>query len=260
MKPVRIVSLTLVTDEIVSGLVDATRIVAMSRFAADESASNVAETAKRIGRVADRDVEQIVAMNPDLVLSTRYTKINAREVLSRIGVPYHELTRFETVQDIAGNIRSIAKVLNESDRGEVLISEMHQKLAEAGKQLPPDRRTWQALYLAPGEWTAGRRTTFDELIRHTGMRNAAAESGLSGNVQVSIEQIIRINPDLIIIGTGYSRDAEYSAQLLADSRLATLTAIRTNRIVMIPSRHLLTTSQFIGDAAVHLAAAVRDTR
>src|SRR5262245_12325098 len=161
-KPARIVSLTLVTDEIITGLVDASRIVALSRFASDESTSNVAETAKRIRRFADRDVEQIIGMNPDMVLSTRYAKINAREVLAKIGIPYHELTRFGTVQDIATNIRSIAKVIGEVDRGETLIREMHRKLDDAGKQLPPDRRTWRALYLAPGEWTAGSRTSFDE--------------------------------------------------------------------------------------------------
>jgi iron complex transport system substrate-binding protein len=256
-RPVRIVSTTLVTDEIAAGLVDASRIVAMSKYAADDATSNVATVAARIGRSVDRDIEQIVGLNPDVVLSTRYSKLDAKELLRKSSIPYHELTRFETVADIDANIRSIAKALGEVEKGESLLREMHHRLDQTVKLLPADRRSWRALYLAPGEWTAGRRTTFDVIIRSAGLQNAAASAGLTGNIRIGIEQIIGIDPDLIIVGTGYARDAAYLQQLSGDSRFATLKSVRTRRIVTIPSKYILTTSQFIGDAALELGRRVQ---
>ena len=251
-KPVRIVSTTLVTDEITAGLVEPSRIIAMSRYASDPETGNVSGIAARINRFVDRSAEQIVALNPDVVLSTRYGKLQLKQLIRTAGIPYYELTQFKTVKDIEANIRVIAKAVGEDNRGEDVIRTMQQKLGSAGRTLRPERHAWRALYLAPGEWTAGTNTSVHEIFRYTGLRNAAAEAGVNGNVKVSIEKIIEINPDVIVIGTGYERDANYANYLSTDPRFVTIQAIRTKRIVAVPSRYIQTTSQFIGDAAVEV--------
>jgi iron complex transport system substrate-binding protein len=255
--PRRIVSTTLVTDEIVASLVDASRIVAMSQFASDPATSNVAEVAGKINRFVDRNSEQIVALNPDLVLSTRYSKIELKDLLRQTGISYQELTQFETVADIEGNIRIVARAVGEEKRGEDFIAVMRQKFDVAGRQLSAERRAWRVLYLAPGEWTAGAKTPIHEVLQHAGLKNAASEAGISGNNIISFEKIIRIDPDIIVIGTGYARDADYFRQLSVDPRFASLRAIRMHRIVAIPSRYILTTSQFVADAALELSRRIQ---
>src|ERR1019366_3487024 len=120
-KPMRIISTTLVTDEITAALVDPSRIVAMSPFALDPVTSNVSETAHKVNRFVDRDAEQIVALNPDLVLSTRYSKVELKDLLRQAGIPYQELTQFETIANLKQNIRVVAKTLGEQSKGEKLI-------------------------------------------------------------------------------------------------------------------------------------------
>jgi iron complex transport system substrate-binding protein len=251
-KPVRIVSTTLVTDEIAAGLVDPSRIIALSRYAPDAETSNVSKAAATINRFVDRNAEQIVGLNPDVVLSTRYGKIQLKQLIRTAGIPYYELTQFRTVRDIEGNVRVIAKAVREETRGEEIIRDMQQKLEAAGRELRPERRAWRALYLAPGEWTAGTNTSVHEIFQHIGLRNAAAEAGINGNVKISLEKIIQSNPDVIVIGTGYERDANYSRYLSEDPRFAPIRAIQTKRIVAVPSRYIQTTSQFIGDAAIEI--------
>ena len=255
-KPVRIVSLTLGTDEITAGLVDPSRIVGMSRYASDETTSNVSAIAKKVHQSVERDVEQIIALKPDIVLSARYSKLDGKEALAKLGIPYRELTQFGSVSDIEMNIRTIAADLGEETRGEAMIREMRSKLDSASQALHGKKRSWRALYLAPGEWTAGSTTLFDEIIRHAGLHNAAAETGFKGNGQMSLETILTIDPDLIVIGSGYSQDTDYSKHLANDSRLSMLQAVRNKRIISLPARHLLITSQFIGDAALDLSERV----
>ncbi len=256
-KPMRIVSTALVTDEITSALVDPSRIVAVSRNASDPETSNVWEIARRINRFVDRSAEHIVGLNPDTVVSARYARIDLKNVIRSAGIPFVELTQFRTVKDIETNVRLIAAGVGEADRGERLIQDMQRKLEAAGRELRPERRSWRAMYLAPGEWTAGTNTSVHEIFRYAGLRNAAAEGGVNANIKISIEKIITINPDVIVIGTGYERDAPYLAHLSADPRFTSIQAVRMRRIVAVPARYIQTTSHFIGDAALEVARRVQ---
>jgi iron complex transport system substrate-binding protein len=255
-KPMRIVSTTLVTDEVVAALVEPSRIIAMSRYASDSTTSNVSDVANRVNRFVDRSAEQIIGLNPDVVLSTRYARIDLKNLIRSAGIPYQELTQFKTVKDIETNVRSIAKAVGEERRGDDLIHDMQRKLESAGTQIRPERRSWRTLYLARGDWTAGTNTSVHEIFRYAGLRNAAAEAGVNGNVKIAIEKIVNINPDVIVVGTGYERDAAYSAYLSGDPRFRSIDAIRMGRIVALPSRYIYTTSQFIGDGALELARQV----
>ena len=72
----------------------------------------------------------------------------------------------------------------------------------------------------------GRETLIDDWIRRAGGRNVASE--LKGTLQpISVEQIVRWNPDIIIVG-GQDQRAE-------DDPLAVLPALKGYRIVRNPS-------------------------
>jgi iron complex transport system substrate-binding protein len=251
-----IVSTTVSTDEMTVGLVDASRIVAMSRFSGDPDVSNVAATARRVNVFVDRNAEQILRLEPDIVLSTRYSKTELKSLMRQAGIPYLELTEFRTLEDVEANIRALGEALGEASRAGSLIDEMKRKLRTAGAGTSAARRTWRALYLVPGELTAGTGTTMDELFRYAGLKNAAAAAGIRGHNAISMEQVLRIDPDLIVIGRGYARDANYEQRLLRERLFAPLQAIRKKRILVLPSRHILTTSQFIGDGALELSRRV----
>jgi iron complex transport system substrate-binding protein len=257
-KPSRIVSITLATDEIAAGLVEPSRIVAVSQYAGDPQISNVAEMARKIKVVTDRDSETVVRLQPDVILSTRYTKIDLKFLMQQTRIPYIELNRFESMADIEANIRTVGKAIHEEHRAEQLIVEMQRKIASAtARPAGPAGRAWKVLYLAPGDWTAGTKTTVNELIRITGLRNAAAEAGIIGNSKISIEHVIQIDPDVILIGTGYRRDADFQKSLERDPRFSSLKAVRGKRILALPSKYVLTTSQFIADGAVELSRRVK---
>src|SRR4029079_253789 len=132
-------------------------------------------------------------------------------LMQQAQIPFVELSRFETVADIESNIRAVGKAVHEEHRADELIGDMRRKIKTAATG-----RGWKVLYLAPGDWTAGTKTTVNELIRIAGLRNAAAEAGIVGNNKISTEQIIQIDPDLILIGTGYQRDADFQKSLEKD--------------------------------------------
>ncbi|HEX7670506.1 MAG TPA: ABC transporter substrate-binding protein, partial [Polyangiaceae bacterium] len=50
-----------------------------------------------------------------------------------------------------------------------------------------------------GGYTTGDHTLVDEKIRRAGGRNAAAEAGLTGDVVVSLDLLVALDPDVIIV-------------------------------------------------------------
>ncbi len=252
--PQRIISLTLGTDEILCALVEPERIAALSYLAADPENSNVASTAKKLGSIPTGNIERIVHLQPDLILAAHYTEIGRRGLLERTGAPVVLISAFRSFHDIEANIMTIGRAVGEPERAQSLIGEMRAKLQTETEKL--DRTTAAkkktVLYLAHPNWTAGSGTTLHEVISYAGFRNAAAEHGFAGHGKISIEKILSINPDAILIGTGYNRDEGFRDRLLGDPLFAPLDAVRRRRIVALPSRQLTAVSHHLADCVTAL--------
>ena len=255
-KPQRIASLSLGTDEILCALVSPERIVGLSRHSDNPKVSHVAGIARRVGARLDRDPERIVALEPDLVLAARYSKIELRELVNQTGAAVVVSTAFVSFADIQDNIANIGRAVGESERAAALIAEMDLRLADGAGRPESPRQGWRLLYYAPSGWTAGDRTTVDEVIRAAGYRNAAAAAGISSHQKITAEKVLEIDPDALLIGVGYARDTGFRERLEADPQLATLAALHQGRIAELPAKRLLSVSQHLAEAVPALVDAV----
>jgi iron complex transport system substrate-binding protein len=255
-KPERIVSLSPSNDEILCALVDEKRIAGVSKYSQDAATSYAAEAAHRINVFVDRNAEQVVALRPDLVLAARYTKIDLKALLAETKTPLIVTTDFRNFSDVEANLRLIGQAVGEEARAEALIGEMRQKLIAARSRLRPEGAGLRTLYFASGNFSAGEGTSIHETLLAAGLKNAAAEAGIKGHVKLSPEQVIQINPDVILIGTGYERDRGFRQSLESDAQLSPLKAIREKRIIEIPARSVLTVSHHVADAVETLVEAV----
>jgi iron complex transport system substrate-binding protein len=255
-KPERIISLTPSNDEILCALVDEKRIAGVSGFSRDEATSHVAAAARRINVFVDRNAEQIVALRPDLVLAARSTKLDLKNLLAQLETPVLVTTSFRNLAEIEANIRSIGQAVGEEIRAEAVIREMRRRLAAARGRLQPERAGRRVLYLASGNFTAGSETSIHEILIAAGMRNAAAEAGITGHARIAPEQIIQIDPDVILIGTGYERDRGFRRRLEEDRQLSTVKAIKDRHFVELPARSTMTVSHHVADAVEMLVEAV----
>lgn len=255
-KPARIISLTASNDEILCALVDEKRIAGLSKYSQDEATSHVADVARRINVFIDRDAERIISLQPDLILAARYTKMDLRSLISQTGVPIIISTDFRNFDQIEGNVRLIGRAVGEEDRAETIISEMRQKLSMARARRHPKMSGLRVMYLAPGNFTAGAETSIHEILVAAGLKNAVADSGITGNVKIAAEQITQIDPDVILVAAGYERDLGFRQRLETDAQLSTLKAIKHNRIIELPARSVFTISHHIADAVGMLVEAI----
>jgi ABC-type Fe3+-hydroxamate transport system substrate-binding protein len=255
-KPERIVSLSPSNDEILCALVDEKRIAGVSKFSQDAATSYVADAARRINVFVDRNAEQVVALQPDLVLAARYTKIDLKALLAETKTPLIVTIDFRNFSDVEANLRLIGQAVGEESRADAVIGEMRQKLTAARSRLRPEGAGLRTLYFASGNFSAGAGTSIHEILLAAGLKNAAAEAGIKGHVKITSEQVIQLDPDVILIGAGYERDRGFRQSLESDAQLSTLKAIKENRIIEVPARSVLTVSHHVADAVETLVEAV----
>jgi iron complex transport system substrate-binding protein len=255
-KPERIVSLTPSNDEILCALVDEKRIAGLSKFSQDEATSYVAEAARRINVFVDRNAEQVVSLRPDLVLAARYTKVDLKGLLAETRTPLIVTTDFRNFADVEANLRLIGRAVGEEARAEAVVGEMRQKLDAARSRLRPENAALRMLYLASGNFSAGSGTSIHEILAAAGLKNAAAEAGIKGHIKLAPEQITEINPDVILIASGYERDRGFRQALENDAQLSAVRAVKEKRIVEVQARGVLTVSHHVADAVDELVEAV----
>jgi iron complex transport system substrate-binding protein len=205
--PVRIASLTVTSDEMLTAMVAPGRLAAVSRYAPDPAISTCADRVpKEAIRIKGLDPERIIALEPDLVFVAHYTQESALRILGSATIPVVRLKSVHGFEDVAFNVRLTAAVVGEEARGEALVAEMDRRLWLVTARVR-ERPHPRVLYASTGGYTTGTHTLVDEKIRRAGGRNAAAEAGLTGDVSVSLDLLVALDPDVIIVPR-WSADGE----------------------------------------------------
>jgi iron complex transport system substrate-binding protein len=126
-KPTRIVSLNLCTDELVLRIAEPQNIASVTWLSRDPDNSNVADLAARIP-VNHGLAEEIILLNPDLVVAGAYTTRTAVALLRRVGIPLAEIGVPNNLDDVRGQIRDVTALVGERDKGERIIGTMDRSL------------------------------------------------------------------------------------------------------------------------------------
>jgi iron complex transport system substrate-binding protein len=194
-KPTRIVSLNLCTDQLLMLLVPEERIASVSSLSRQPESSFMATTALRLS-VNHGRAEELLPLQPDLVLAGTHAAKSAVALLRRLG---HQVELFPMANNIASirsNIRRLAALVGEEQRGEQLIREMDQRITRVTAALDGAPQAGALIY-QPRGYTSGSDTLQDEALQLAGWRNLAAESGIVGFGRIDLERLLLAQPQRI---------------------------------------------------------------
>jgi iron complex transport system substrate-binding protein len=250
-RPMRIVSQSLASDEMLFPMVAPERLVGLSSLSRDAKYSNVVGEAARHPASSIETAEDIVRLRPDLVFVTTYSRAEVVQVLESTGAPVYRLANFDDVDGVMANLRRIGAAVGEEAAAERMAAEMQRRLAavaarRAGR--PPLR-----VLSYSGGFTAGRDTSFDDIVRRANAINEAAARGLEKFPRLSQEQVLAWNPDVLVAGALPGEAEAVRHQLLTGPGVGQTTAARRNQIVIIESRLLLAVSPHVVEAVEQLA-------
>ena len=230
-KPQRIVSLNLCTDQLVLMLAKAPNIAAVSYLSHDPVNSYMASVARDFPATHGR-VEEILSLEPDLILAGRFTSQGSVAFLKRTGYRVVILDLPEDFPGIRAQVRHLAAVLEEEERGNALLSDMDRRLERARLAASADRRT--AAFYLPNGYTAGSGTSVHAILTAAGFRNKVAELGVTGTVVLPMERLMASSPEVLILssfGDGGSSIAEEGLRHPAFARL-----MKGKTLIRVPTR------------------------
>ena len=182
--------------------------------------------------------ETFIFLKPDIILEGRPENIRERETKLH-PIPVVVLQTWEKLTDYEASIRFLGELLGEENQADRLLAYHHEALDYVNSviaRIPEDRRV--RVYYAEGRdglSTDAAGSVHTQLLDFCAGRNVAdvAFKPGYGMVEVSLEQIILWDPDLIIIGRG-AQDTLYR-DILADAKWRRLRAVQNGRVYIRPA-------------------------
>jgi len=230
-KPQRIVSLNMCTDELVLRLAEPSAIASVTWLSQDPRNANMAELARSIPANHGL-VEQVLALQPDLVVAGSYTTRSTVELLKRAGAGVREFGVPRNLAEVRAQIIDMAQVLGEPARGQALVAAMDARLAALAQRQPPSRR--KALVLRPNGFTVGRGSLVDEILTKAGFVNLAADLGVGDYGQIALETVALGGADILVLNTTPDGPPSLAHEILHHPVLAKLGG--RLKLVALPSK------------------------
>ncbi len=250
--PRRVVSLNPCLDAILVQVADRDQIAALSHYARKPHSSTIAALAATMP-ITYGSAEEVIARAPDLVLSGRPSALATRQALERLNVPMAQFEVPETVEASLTQVRAVARLVGRPERGEDLARRIGEALRQAAPV--PGERTLSALVFMPGGFASAPGTLMDDLMRRTGLENAAHCYGLTRSMPVPLERLLADPPDLLLAGQAHPGAPSRAERLMAHPALARLGG-RMHRGAF-PERLLFCAGPVLIQSAAALAAARR---
>lgn len=228
--PQRVVSLSPAVTEIIYALGADSLLVGRTDFCEYPAEALQIPT---VGGISNLNIEKILSLNPDLVISGSMVGKKATDQMDQMGTPMVcviEKPRFEALYD---NIRAIGRLVGkekEADSLNALMSERANALDNHTITQSHDNALPKVYYVVgfgpTGNFTAGGNTFINDIIRMAGGRNIAEE--VEG-WNYSLEALMQENPDYIIVRR------EDSAAFVDMKPYNTLDAVRKGHVIGIVS-------------------------
>lgn len=201
--PVRIVSLSPATTEILYDLGLEDRIAAVTDFC---DYPQQAKNKPKIGGFANPSLETIIAAKPDLVIMMEGgNPLETFNKLKRMGIKTYTF-HAKRLRELPQGIRQLGRVLGieaKANRRAAEIERQFDKYAKKAGQWAARRSSRKVAFIiqAVPLVIAGPGTVIDDALSILGLQNIAADARVP-YPKYSIEEVVRHSPDVIFFGQG----------------------------------------------------------
>lgn len=207
--PERVVSVNLCTDQLALMLGAPDQIVSVSKLGQDPDSSAMADAAQALPTNGS-GAEEVFLLSPDLVLAGTYTAAPTVQMLRNLGMQVELFAPAQSLDDIPANIARMGQLLGRETQADALIAQFHADLADL-TDANTDRPRAALWYV--NNYTLGDMTLAGDILRTSGFDNITAEIGMDYGGTLPLEQLVMLNPDVIIRGRQYPGQAKAEESL-----------------------------------------------
>ncbi len=228
-EPDKIISLAPGNTEILFALGLSEKIIGVDNYS---NYPEEAESIEKIGDAFNLNMEKIIELEPDLILTLKGNEEAISEFLD-LGIAVYTLDA-NNMDNVLEDISEIGKLTNSLYEVEELLSEMRGEIKRI-KSLVADvseEEKPKVFYMVWNEpiMSAGKGTFINDLIEQANGINIVESDGLEGWLEYSLERLIEHNPDVIIAPKSLAPTPE---TITNDERFSSIKAVLENRVVIV---------------------------
>jgi ABC-type Fe3+-hydroxamate transport system substrate-binding protein len=263
-QPTRIVSTSPSITETLFALGVGNRVVGVSTYCRYPTE---VLTLPKVGTYARPDPEKIALLRPDLAI-IHSGSATLPDRLAALRIEFLEVSQ-TSLSDVYVFIREIGRAAGVTAQAERLVQNIHSRLEAIQGQAQGARKPSVLLLVGkdPGRLTnmigAGPKAYLGELLEIAGGRNILADAALIPYPRISLETVVRLDPDLILDASGMG-DLKEDVRTMQDRmrepwlRHRELTAVRNGRVVAITSEALVVPGPRVVDAVELMSKPIRE--
>jgi iron complex transport system substrate-binding protein len=192
----RIASINLCTDQLLATLAEPEQILGLSPYARDAARSWDATKARQFPLLSG-EAEDVLVLKPDIVVAGRFTKRATRELLKDKGLRVAEFDPARSLDEVKKQLRQMGTLVGHPDRAEAEIAKLDAAIARA--RAAATRKPLRVLAVSRRGWVSGGQNLTTSLLSAVGLANAGGELGLKAGGYASLEAIINLRPDLLLV-------------------------------------------------------------
>ena len=244
-KPLSIITASVGHDEMTLAIVPLERLAAVGGSSRNATYSNVADLLQDKTEIS-RDPETIIAQEPDIIVTSPFFSADGVAALSRAGIPVIQTELKQGPEARINSILLMGYIYGEEARAVAFAAEVRERyeaLIAVTSEVESRPRVLALTQFGDKIWTAGKDSTEGGVISAAGGLNVAAEAGIEGNQTTSLEGVIAMNPEVIVIAQPLEFGAaEFRQSLLDNEALAELPAVKNEAVYLVEGKHFTTLS------------------
>ena len=196
---------------------------------------DAARSLPSIGTSYQVSIEQVVAQQPDLIMAD--AQIQSPQFIAELQKIAPVFTmRVQTFEDVPRGLRTAGRVMGKAEQGEKAAKGIEDKLASVTAKLPSQRPSVFIMIGSPEGFFAAKPNSFvGDVVAELGARNVVPAgpdtSPFPGFTTYSLEQLVQLDPDVILVLSPAPPPApRFSQMLAANPAWAGLRAVKGGRV------------------------------
>ena len=206
------------------------------------------------------DVKAIAALKPDIVIVEEDDgNTDLVRPLREAGIKVALLRAPKTVKEVEDQTRNVGQLLGRADKAESLITTMMNYIRDTESlrfARRDDPKKTVAVYNENGLYGAPD-TLIQDMLKYVNVDNAATKAGVKWSYMGKKDDLIKVDPDVIIVPTdvkapGFNRDAVLNSYY-NDPALKNVKAIKNKKVVIISNEAMMAKTYHIGRGIYNMA-------
>lgn len=198
-----------------------------------ESAKDVTE----VGSPMNPDMEIIKSLNPTVVVSVDTLGEDYKKTFTQNNIP-SEFVNLTNVDGLKETVKTLGERFDKTDKANEILKELEDKEAALSNKEKNDEKV-MILFGAPGSVMIGTNKSYvGNLVQICGGNNVFSE-GSSSYIQVNMEEIIKVNPDkiLVMMHALPEETKKTVAKELAKDSWKSINAVKNDKVIYLDTEY-----------------------